>query len=231
MKKMFWLSAFVFAVFASNVYAQALTKADVEKIVQEYIVSNGGVIADSVDKYLAEKRREASLGLVSAHTPVYGKADAKVTVIEFSDFRCGYCKRVQETMVNLRAKYKDDVRFVFKNMPILSEESRAAALANMAAHKQGKFWEYSAKLWDNQSRLGEELFVEIAKDLKLDLKKFNADRNSEEVMLMVQTDFLDGQDAGVQGTPHFVIDGNPLSGAQPEDSFVSAIEAALKASK
>lgn len=220
------LSAFAIASSSAAV-AEDFSKADIEKIVQEYIQNNGGVIASSVDSYLADQRRVAAAQYVSEDTPIAGNPDSEILFIEFSDYRCGYCRRVQETVADLREKYGDKVKFAFKNMPILSEESRAAALAVLAAHKQDKFWEYHVKLWDNQPRLGEELFVELAKELKLDMDKFNADRESEEIFEQAQRDFMDGQEAGVQGTPHFVIDGNSLSGAQPVENFERAIEAAI----
>lgn len=218
------------ALFSSaTATAEDFSKADIEKIIYNYISQNGGVIADSVDSYLADQRRLAASGYVTADTPVLGKLDSEITFIEFSDYRCGYCRRVQETIVQLREKYGDRVKFSFKNMPILSEESRQAALASLAAHKQGKFWEYSAKLWENQSRLGDDLFVEIAKELDLDVEKFAKDRVSKETLEQAQRDFMDGQEAGVQGTPFFVIDGNSISGAQPLENFEKIIEDAIAA--
>lgn len=228
MKKLIFSVLAFSTAFSSAAGAQNLTKEDVEKIVQDYIVNNGGVIAESVDGYLAEKRRDAAKSLVLEHTPTFGPEDAKVTFIEFSDFRCGYCRRVQETVVKLREKYGDKVRFAFKNMPILTEDSREAAKAVSAAHMQGKFWEFNAMLWENQARLGADLFKEIATELKLDMKKFEADMASEAVLKQVEQDFMDGQAAGVQGTPHFVVDGQSISGAQPLSVFEEAIERALE---
>lgn len=220
----------VLAIVSTTVAtAEDFSKADIEKIVKEYIQNNGGVIASSVDGYLADQRRMAAAEYVKEDTPVLGNPESEIIFIEFSDFRCGYCRRVQETLQGLREKYSGQVKFVFKNMPILSEESRQAALAALAAHKQGKFWEYSSKLWDNQPRLGDELFVEIAKELELDVDQFNKDRVSKDIMDQAQRDFMDGQEAGVQGTPHFVIDGNALSGAQPFENFEKAILEAIEA--
>tara|TARA_R110000868_G_scaffold218576_1_gene468941 strand:- start:85456 stop:86169 length:714 start_codon:yes stop_codon:yes gene_type:complete len=228
MKKLILAGVLLFTTMVGQVQAEELSKKDIEKIIGEYIAVNGGEIADSVDRYLEETRREAAANLVSEHTPVFGNKDAKVTLIEFSDFRCGYCHKVQETISQLREKYEGKVRFAFKNMPILTEESRQAALAGLAAHKQGKFWEFNAKLWDNQPRLGDELFVELAKEVGLDVDQFNTDRASEEIFAQVQIDFEDGKGAGVQGTPHFIINGKALSGAQPISAFIDAIDEALE---
>ena len=229
MKKIIWVASLVLLTLTGNVQAKELSKADIERIVHNYIVSNGGVVAQSVDTYLAEQRRETASRLVSSHSPTYGADKPQITFIEFSDFRCGYCKRVQSTITQLRKKYKDRVQFVFKNMPILSEESRQAALAGLAAHKQGKFWEFNTKMWEGQSRLGEDLFIEAAKSIGLNIKAFNKDRASEEIASQSQLDFVDGQASGVRGTPHFIIDGSPLSGAQPFEAFEQAIELALMA--
>lgn len=208
-------------------FAQDITEERVRELIEQYIKTNGGEIAKSVDNYLADERRARAAALIGENTPVIGKDDAKVTVVEFSDYRCGFCRRVQDTMLKLRDTYGDRVQFVFKTMPILSRESEQAAVAALAAGRQGKFWEFHAKLWDNQSRLGEPLFNEIATEIKLDMDKFAEDQKNADVIAQVAKARTEGQSFGAEGTPFFLIAGEPLGGAQPYENFVQAIDAAL----
>lgn len=209
-------------------FGAELTESDVKRIVEKYIQDSGKEISMSVDRYLAQKKYEDAEASIQQHSPVSGESEAKVTIIEFSDYRCGYCGRVQETITELRRRYGDRVKFAFKYLPILSEESRNAAFAAHAAHKQGKFWEFHNGLWKDQSKLGDSLYESLAKELKLDMSKFNKDRAGQVVQGEVFADYEDGQGFGASGTPFFLVNGEALSGAQPLDNFVQAIEAALE---
>lgn len=207
--------------------AEQLTEERVRQLIQEYIQTNGGEIAASVDNFIAEERRARANAAIKPETPVVGSNNAKISVIEFSDYRCGFCRRVQDTMLKLREEYGDRVQFAFKTMPILSRESEQAAIAALAAHRQGKFWEFHNKLWDNQSRLSESLFNEIAEDIGLDMKRFELDQADPSIATQVNTSRAEGQSFGAEGTPFFLIAGEPLGGAQPYENFVKAIESAL----
>ena len=204
-----------------------VSEADVKKIVEEYIANNGDKLSASIQNHLTQEQYNQSEASLKNHSPLRGEEDAKVTLIEFGDYRCGYCRLVQETLTKVREEYSDRVKFSFKFMPILSEESRNAAFAAHAAGKQGKFWEFHTALWENQSRLGDELYVELAEENGLDMDKFNADRKSQEVQQEVYMDYEDGQRFGASGTPFFMINGVPLSGAQPYENFKKALDEAL----
>lgn len=228
MKKILTMALLALGV-TSSASAANLTEADVKRIVAEYIQNNGEEITMSMDRFLkAENVREANR-MVYDYTPTLGNDDAKVTLIEFSDYRCGYCLRVQDTVNQLRDKYGDKVRFAFKNLPILSEESYDAAVAAMAAGEQGKFWEYNTRLWSNQSRIkdGDRLFNKLAKELKLDMDKFEKDRESELIQARVISDIRDARSKEMTGTPNFLINGEQLSGAVPIERFEALLNAAL----
>lgn len=225
----FLFSAVVLAGCAKVCHAADLTEADVKKIISEYVQANGEELANSINAYVAQEKYRKAEEALRDHSAVSGPKDAKVTFIEFSDYRCGYCKAVQETIKQLREKYKGKVKFAFKNRPILSEESRNAAFAAQAANKQGKFWEFHKELWQRQGVLGDSTYELIAKDLGLDMKKFNADRKGEAVQQEVYMDYEDGEAFGAGGTPFFLINGQGYSGAQPLDNFVKAIDEALAA--
>lgn len=200
---------------------------DMDAAIETFIKNNPKLIAETLEKYSMQQ------ALVSAHEsvkgdPTIGPKDAKVVLIEFGDYRCGYCRKVQETLAVLRDEYKDKVLFSYKAFPILSEESYNAALAVTAAHRQGKFWEFNSQVWDNQSRLSEELYVEIAKDIGLDLDKFNKDRESDAVKQRVQESAELAQKNGGSGTPFFLINGQGVSGAQPVDAFRATLDELLE---
>jgi protein-disulfide isomerase len=215
---------------ASAALAQGMSKAQVEKIVQAYIADHGEELLSSINRSM-EKAQQANLGkLINADTPVSGPADAKVTIIEFSDFQCPFCDRVQGSLKELRAKYDGKVLWAYKNLPLpFHPNAKPAAYAAIAANKQGKFWEFSKELWARQDKLTDATFVKIAGDLKLDMAKFNADRASDAVKAQVENDMAEAEAVGARGTPHFLINGQPLSGAVPTEAFAKVIDAALAA--
>lgn len=212
-----------------NTIAVDVDTAEIKRVISEYIDNNGGQIKAAIANHEARAQIAAAAGAVKSYNPSMGPDDAAVTIIEFSEYQCPYCRRVQETMSKLREKYKGRVRFVYKHFPLESihPQARAGATASQAAHEQGKFWEFSDKMWAKQEFVGEKLFVEAAQELGLDMDKFNADRNSKRLNDIVTSDINDGAQAGVRGTPFFLINGAPLSGAVPFDNFVQIIEQAL----
>lgn len=213
----------------STANAAGLDKAEVEAIVKDYIDANGEALAASIQA-AAERQQLAKLqSMLGADVPSKGPIDAKVTVVEFSDYQCPFCDRVQGTLDELRKKYGNKVRWVYKNLPLnFHPEAKPSAYAALAAHKQGKFWEYHDALWKNQATLGEKTYVKIAQDLKLDMAKFNKDRASDEVKQQVEADLADAETVGARGTPHFVINGEAMSGALPADAFSRVIDTKLK---
>lgn len=215
-----------------TIIAGDVNEADIKRIVSEYIDNNGGQIQEAINRYENELQMAAVADAIRDYNPSFGPKNAPVTIVEFSEYQCPFCRRVQETMMELRKRYDGRVRFVYKHFPLESihPKARDAARASQAAHEQGKFWEYSEKMWERQEFVGEKLYVEIAQELGLDMDKFNKARNSERVNKIVTEDIADGSRAGVRGTPFFLINGAPLSGAVPLDNFVQIIEQAFVAS-
>ncbi|PIZ29754.1 MAG: disulfide bond formation protein DsbA [Alphaproteobacteria bacterium CG_4_10_14_0_8_um_filter_53_9] len=208
--------------------ATPLTRADVQAIVQEYISKNGDLLMESI----AAAQQNAQLAkvktLINANTPTRGPDDAPVTIIEFSDFECPFCHKAQATLKALDARYPGKIRWAYKNLPLnFHAMAIPAATAAFAAKEQGKFWEYSDELWKRQEFLGEKLFADIAKDLKLDVKKFQADRKSPKIQGIVKRDSEEAAQIGARGTPYFLINGIAISGAQSEAAFAELIEPLL----
>jgi protein-disulfide isomerase len=162
-------------------------------------------------------------------SPVKGAADAKVTIVEFSDFQCPFCDRVGPTLARLLEEYPDDVRIVYKHLPLsFHKDALPAAKASTAAGRQGKFWEMHDQLFASQRDLSEERFVEIAKNLGLDVGRFEADYRSAAVAIEVAQDMNEARRLGVTGTPGFFVNGRFSSGAKSYDSFKVMVDAALK---
>jgi len=163
--------------------------------------------------------------------PVLGVEDARVTVVEFSDFQCPFCSRVTPTLLQLQKEYPEDVKVVFKHLPLTSIHPRspAAHAAAEAAHRQGKFWEMHNKIFANQRDLADETFIVYAGELGLDVDQFKTDLASDDVKSRVTSDSREAQSLGVSGTPSFFINGKYLSGAQPLEAFKAAVDEELKA--
>ncbi len=160
------------------------------------------------------------------NTPVYGKGDAPIMIVVFSDFQCPFSKRGTDTLHALISKYGDKVTFVYKNLPLpFHPEAMPAAKAALAAGKQGKFYEFHDKLYEHQDTLGEDLYVQTAKDLGLNLAKFNADRNSKEIEEQIKADAAQANSLGFNGTPGFALNGVKILGAYPIDHFEKIITA------
>ncbi len=160
---------------------------------------------------------------------IKGDEDAPVTIYEFSSFQCPFCARARDTTERILEEYEGDVRLVYKNFPLgMQEHSEPASRAAVAAGEQGSFWEMYDKIYDNQSRLGEDgLFEELAREIGLNIDRFNQDYESDAVAQQVREEQSMGQDLGVRGTPHFFVNDESLRGAQPFEEFQSVIEAEL----
>ncbi len=211
---------------------QPLDKTAVEQIVADYIAANGEKLKESLIAAERKAQQAAVADVIKPNTPVRGPANAPVTIIEFGDFECPFCARVQPTLAALEKAYAGKVRFAFKQMPLpFHANAKPAAYAALAAHKQGKYWEFAERLWANPAQMNEANYVKIATDLKLNMTRFNRDRASPEIAAQVEADMADAQKAGARGTPFFFINGEPMSGALPEAEFRAVIDAALQAAK
>lgn len=153
--------------------------------------------------------------VVIGDSPTKGAGDSTIVLVEFSDFQCPFCAIAHTTVNQFMDKYQDRVTLTYKHLPLTSihSEAMSAAQASWAAQQQGKFWEYHDALFKEQNQLGEDLYVKIATDLKLDLEKFNQDRNSEAAKAAVEKDLVLAKSLGISGTPFFILNGETFSGA------------------
>jgi len=158
--------------------------------------------------------------------PFKGGDKAPVTIVEFSDFHCPFCKRVVPTLAQLESKYGDKVKLVFRDFPIdsLHPGASKAHEAARCADEQGKFWAYHDKLFAGPVNSSPELFNRFAKEVGLEAAAFETCLSSGEHLAAIKKDIEEGQRLGVAGTPAFFINGRPVSGAQPLDAFARVIE-------
>jgi protein-disulfide isomerase len=171
------------------------------------------------------KMRPPRLEIPKGTAPVKGPAGAPVTIMEYTDFQCPYCSRVQETLTKVFETYKDKVSLVFRDFPLdMHKDAKGAHLAARCAAEQGKFWEYHDVLFKNQRALSADDLKKYATDLSLDLTKFTACTESKKFEKDLQVSLQEGQGLGVTGTPCFFINGRALKGAVPFDSFKQIID-------
>ena len=244
MTRLFSMAAAATAIALTPACAQsqvdAADKEAIEKIVYEYIMENPEIIEDALIA-LSEKRaaEEAELAMAAIadnqdaliNNPddfSVGPADAPVTVVEFFDYRCGFCKRSAEWATQLPEKYDNKVRVVFKEFPILSTESEKAAQAAIAAGKQGKYLEMHMALMelDNGSGFGPEAIDAAAESVGVDVAKMRADMKSIPVQKAVADAKSLARTLNITGTPNFIIGNEMVSGADTQ-RVEALIEAAL----
>ena len=162
-------------------------------------------------------------------SPSKGPADAPITIVEFADYQCPYCARSEGLIGQVLQAYPTQARFVYKHFPLTANHPQAlpAALAAAAAQKQGKFWEMHQMLFDNQRALSPEQIEGYAKKLGLDMKRFKADMDSDEVKEQVEADRRLARRAGVRGTPTVFVNGR-LVQDRTVDGFKALIDPMLK---
>jgi len=161
--------------------------------------------------------------------PFRGAAGAPVTIVEFEDFHCPFCKRVQSTVGEVLSRYGDKVRVAHKDFPIdqLHPQARKAHEAARCAGDQGKFWPYHDLLFANAPKASPENLKAYAQEAGLELPAFEQCLASGKHQAAVQKDIEDGVRAGVTGTPTFFVNGRPFAGVQPLESFARVIEEEL----
>ena len=161
-------------------------------------------------------------------SPQLGPKTALVTIIEFADFQCPYCKRVEPALQQIKTTYTTNVRFVFKQMPLpfhpRAEPAAEVALEARAEKGDTGFWAAHDKLFDSQPKLDDADFERIATELKLDVTKVRAAVANKKYQHAIEQDQDLGEDFQASGTPHFFVNGRRLVGAQPFDKFKAIID-------
>lgn len=170
--------------------------------------------------------------ITTMNAPSKGPKDAPVTLIEYTDYQCPFCKKVQSTIDELLKEYTGKIRFATMSNPLsFHKKALPAALAGRAAGKQGKFWEMHHLLFENNRALDDANLVKYAEQLGLDIEQFNSDRKDENLKKEILKEQAQAVKFGATGTPAFFVNGKKLSGARPLAQFKAAVEDALKRTK
>jgi len=160
--------------------------------------------------------------------PVKGAKIAKVTVVEFSDFQCPFCSRVNPTLKQLEETYPKDLRVVWKHQPLpFHQQAMPAATAAEAAREQGKFWQMHDLLFENQQSLGPAQYEQWASKIGLDSKKFQSAIASDKGKTRIQEDSQLGTKVGANGTPTLFVNCRQIVGAQPYENFKKMVDEEL----
>ncbi len=197
---------------------------------------------DAVDSWLAEKTksqpvevylskpRRPSFNVEVGDAPIKGNKDAKVTIVEFSDFQCPFCAKGTEVIDGITKKYGNKVKIAFKNFPLpFHKQAKQAAIAGLCAQEQGddKFWKLHDKMFSDQTKLDKDSLKSSAKSLGLDSEKFNKCLDENKHDAKVESDIESGKKVGVKSTPTFFVNGKLISGAQPLEVFSEIIDEEL----
>ncbi|MDP6951296.1 MAG: DsbA family protein, partial [Alphaproteobacteria bacterium] len=145
-------------------------------------------------------------------SPVAGNPEGSITVVEFFDYRCGYCKSSLEMVMDL-IREDADVRVVFKELPILSPESTRAAQAALAAQRQGRYLDLHYAMMSSRGQFDDEQIFDIATEVGLDVEQLKADMEAPEIRALIDTNLSLAGALGIGGTPTFIVDDQIFRGA------------------
>jgi protein-disulfide isomerase len=215
---------------------------DFEAQVLQVIRENPEVLVESVQNYQKQQQQQqedqqqqavSQIGQqlrtnpdkIIGDSPQRGSQDKRLVLLEFSDFQCPFCARAHATVQRFMDAYGQDVTLVYKHLPLSSIHPQAlpAAKAAWAAQQQNKFWEFHNALFTNQKSLGDEFYLQTAEKLQLDINQFNRDRNSRAADAAISADLQLAEQLGLGGTPFFLLNDIPISGARPLQDFENAL--------
>jgi protein-disulfide isomerase len=202
----------------------AAQKEEIEALVRDYILQNPEIILESVAimqaRQEAEENEALKLALIhnrealerDSADPVLGNPDGDVTIVEFFDYQCGYCKTMLGPLMDV-VRSDGNIRLVLKEFPILGQASQSAALASLAAHRQGKYEDFHVALLGLRGRLNSDAIWQVAVEVGLDVTKLKADMTDPALQAQIQKSFRLAQELKIQGTPAFTIGNTIVPGA------------------
>ena len=223
----------------------AQQKADLGPIIKDYLMAHPEVLRDAITELdTREKQAEADtrkkalaeLGgkLASqADSLVVGNPDGKITLVEFFDYNCGYCKRAIGDLDKLM-KTNKDLKVVLRDFPILSAGSVEAALVALAAHNQftgDKYWEFHRKLLSSHTAVGKEQALAVAQSMGADMDRLKKDASDPKTRAAIQESLTDAQALNLSGTPSYIVGDDAIVGAQGFDEIEKRVESMRKCGK
>lgn len=206
---------------------QVVSFLNQQKRAQAQAVLRDALFADAGVEILLDPPRVKPV--IAAHNPSQGPADAPIVLVEYTDFQCPYCVRVQGTIQQVLTRYDGMVLHVFKNLPLpMHQQAPLAAEAGMCAADQGGFWPMHDWLFANKANLNRDAIVAQAEAQGLNATDFATCLDGNAHAAEVAADAAEARSFGINGTPGFLVNGRVLSGAVPVDSFVEVIDSELR---
>ena len=216
---------FVFSLFKQS-FAHELNKDEINSLINNFILKNPQVIEKTLQNLNLERSKKnfeiALTDLRKIPNPKLSRTNSDVTIYEFFDYNCGYCKSVMQNIFNIYKKDKR-VEIVFVEYPILSNSSLSAAIASLAARNQNKYFEFHSKLMKHTGKIDDKLLLSFAKELKIDTKKLKSDYSNEKLMLIINKNREIANRLNLRGTPAFIIGNKIYPGAMSEKDIEKAI--------
>lgn len=233
-------TALALCLAATSVSAEDLSRAQMQELVMQTIRDNPEIIMEALQTLQARKEQadaEQAMAMLNANravlerdpnAPVLGNPEGDVTVVEFFDYNCGYCRK---TFEDVRSLMSDDtnVRVVMREWPILGEESVYAARASLASRNQGKYTEFHNALMRNEGRANEASVMRIAVELGMDVEQLKRDMDAPEVAAHIQTSMQLTQALELNGTPAFIFGNQLVPGAIELDQMKELVSLARDA--
>jgi len=228
MKKIIILSLFILSLVScettkpstqgpKDLESLATELAEVKSVLGFVLERGMGSSFEQVKKELENANKVWDLQL-DVGSPSIGSPNAKIVIVEFSEFQCPYCARITPYLDSITKANPDKIRLVYKNFPLsFHDRAPAAAASAMAAHKQGKFWEYRWELASNFQSLTDSTFIEVAKKVGLNLDQFKKEMALDaDKQAIIDRDMKLGAEVGVQGTPNFYVNGKRQDRFSPQ---------------
>ena len=223
----------------------AQQRGELGPLIKDYLMTHPEVLRDAITELdNREKQAEADgrkkalseIGAKLASEPdslVIGNPDGKVTLVEFFDYNCGYCKKAIADLDNLM-KANKDLKIVLRDFPILSAGSVDAALVALAAHEQftgDKYWEYHRKLLGTRAAVGKDQALAVAQSMGADMDRLKKDASDPKTRAAIQQSLTDAQALNLNGTPSYIVGDEAIVGAQGFDEIEKRIENMRKCGK
>ncbi len=213
-------------------YSKALVAIAIKGVQEGKSLVEISKLMDASPKAHRPKLLEDPVVIPVSGSPARGPANARITLVEFSDFECPYCSIAVGEVNTIMAAYPKDIRLIYKQFPLsMHPHAPLAAAASLAANQQGKFWQMHDALFKNARKLSRENILALAKEIGLDMDKFTADLDSPKFKAVIEKDLADGETAGVYGTPSFFVNGKHYNGPLTLDSIKPILDAELKIAK
>ncbi len=231
------IAALLFAAGAAA--ADAADKQPLDETIRSYLLEHPEVIIQSLEKYEQKQRDAREQAATEAMTsrkddlynhpmtPITGNPKGDVTIVEFFDYQCGYCKRTMQTVLEIQ-KEDPRVRIAWKELPILGPASEFASRAAMAAKQQDKYLDFHVAVMGNRGPLTEEIVLQLAKKAGISVDRLKRDMEDPKIAQYLRDTLLLAQQLGITGTPGFVIGGKLVPGAIDKNQMKELIAEARK---